>query len=93
MFEDARRKQQDEAVVAELPRLWDIDDIAVATQADPTLEKLLAWKNRPQWEQIVSEGPELKFYWQHWHLWRTDARGLVWYRWEVVSWSCFLLQA
>ena len=55
----AKRKQQDEAVMAELPRLWDIDDVAVATRADPTLQKLLAWKSRPQWEQIVREGPEL----------------------------------
>ena len=68
----ARWKQQDEAVMAELPRLWDIDDVAVATRADPILEKLLAWKSRPQWEQIVREGPELNFYWQHCNLWRTD---------------------
>ena len=69
-----KRRQQDEAVAAELPWLWDIDDVAIATQADPILEKLLAWKHRPQWEQIVKECPELKFYWQHWDMWRTDAR-------------------
>ena len=80
----ARRKRRDKAIMAELPQLWDIDEVAVATRANPTLEKLLAWKSRPQWEQIVKEGPELiKLYWQHWNLWWTDARELIWYRWVV----------
>ena len=69
--------------MAELPWLWDIDEVAAATRAAPALEKLLARKNRPRWEQIVKEGPELKLYWQHWGLWRTDAHGLTWYRWVV----------
>ena len=70
--------------MAELPQLWDIGEVAAATRTDPALEKkLLAWKDRPRWEQSVKEGHELKFYWQHWSLWQTDAGGLIWYRWVV----------
>ena len=37
-----RRRRRDEAVMAGLPRLRDIDEVAIATRADPTLGKLLA---------------------------------------------------
>ena len=55
-----RQRRQDEATLAELPRLWDVEEMAAATKTDFVLEQLWAWKNRP-WEQIMREGLDPKF--------------------------------
>ena len=45
---------------------WNINDIKKWQSEDPVLREVVNWKNeseqRPAWEKISIEGPEIKFY-------------------------------
>ena len=64
---------------------WNINDIKKWQSEDPVLREVVKWKNeseqRPAWEKISIEGPEIKFYWSRWdHL--VLETGCLYYLWE-----------
>ena len=80
-----KRRKRDAKAATKSTGLWDIEEIALATQNDPCLQKLLQWTTLPTRDEISGESPELKFYWRVRENWKIDNNGLIWYKWMTDS--------
>ena len=65
---------------AEPPSGW-LTTIKAWQEADPVLQLVGTWTERPSWAEIARERPEVKYFWSRWSQLR-KIDGVWYYRWK-----------
>ena len=74
------RQRRQKAATMAIPNEWMVE-IKQWQEADPDLQVLETWAQRPSWGEIARERAEIKYYWSKWNQLKKEG-GIWYYQWR-----------